>query len=66
MSNSPSPHRMLHLAVGNFPMARLEELEKLSGTSGNEAEIFTLTEANAREALEKIFSADGVAVSGEL
>ena len=55
MSNSPSPHHMLHLLVGEFPVARLEELKKLSGPSGNEAEIFTLTEANAREALEKIF-----------
>ena len=66
MSAVSSPRRMLHLVVGDFPVARLEEVKASALAAGEEAEIFTLTEANAREALEKIFSSDAVAVWGGL
>jgi hypothetical protein len=56
----------MHLAMGDFLVAKLEELKKTSDAAGDVTEIFVLTEANAREAVEKIFSADGVAVWGEL
>jgi len=54
---SPTPHRALHLVLEGFPAERLKEIS----ADGN-AEIFPLTEANAKEALEKIFAADSVAV----
>ncbi len=47
----------LHLVIEGFPKERADELAKEP-----EAEVFPLTEANAREALEKIFAADAVAV----
>jgi hypothetical protein len=59
--NSSAPRRALHLVLEGFPVERIEEIAK--PTSPNQtAEIFQLTEANAKEALEKIFAADGVAV----
>ncbi len=61
-----SSRRILYLAVGGFPVATLEEMAALSGQNQITTEILVLTETNAREALEKIFSADGVAVWGEL
>jgi hypothetical protein len=61
-----APHRVLHLVIADFPAARLAEIvESSPGTTGV-TEIFPLTEANAREALEKIFAADTVAVWGKL
>ena len=56
-----SPRRVLHLVVDGFPAARLDVLTS-SSSSADVTEIFHLTEANAREALEKIFAADTVAV----
>jgi len=66
MSSSSPSHRIIHLAVGGFPTDKLKQIVALSDLSGEQAEIFVLTETHAREALEKIFSADGVAVWGEL
>jgi hypothetical protein len=54
---SPAPRRALHLVLEGFPEERLKELS----ADGN-AEIFRLTEETAKEALEKIFAADSVAV----
>ena len=65
-TGSSQPRHIVHLAIGGFPVEQLEEIAKLSSLSGSETEIFVLTEASAREALEKIFSADSVAVWGEL
>ena len=53
MSDSSHPRRVLHLVVEGFPAEKEKELE---------GEIVHLTEMNAREALEKIFEADAVAV----
>jgi hypothetical protein len=58
--------RMLHLTVEGLSPARREELMKLAAWSGGAAEIMALTEANSREALERIFAADSVAVWGAL
>ena len=60
-----APRRVLHLVIEDFPAARLAEIvESLPETAGV-TEIFPLTEATAREALEKIFAADTVAVWGK-
>jgi len=61
-----SPRRVLHLVVEGFPQERIEELAKPSPESNDVTEIFPLTAANAKEALEKIFAADTVAVWGKL
>lgn len=53
MSEPSHPRRVLHLVVEGFPAEREKELD---------GEVVRLTEANAREALEKIFAADTVAV----
>ena len=53
MSDSPHPRRILNLVIEGFPAEREKELE---------GEVVHLTEANAREALEKIFAADTVVV----
>ena len=66
MSESATPRRILHLVVEGFPIDRLEEVAKASPGSTDVTEIFPLTEANAREALKKIFEADTVAVWGDL
>jgi hypothetical protein len=47
----------LHLVLEGFPRERAEELARQPDT-----EALPLTEANAREALEKIFAAETVAV----
>ena len=65
MSEMTSPHRVLHLVVEGFPPEKMTELTSLS-KPGDVTEIFELTEANAREALEKIFAADTVAVWGKI
>jgi len=65
MSETSSPRRVLHLIVEGFPPARLEELG--NSTDGSDiTEIFQLTEASAREALDKIFAADTVVVWGKV
>ena len=58
----PNPRRVLHLVIKDFPASRLEELAGSSPETIGVTEIFPLTEANAREALGKIFAADTVAV----
>jgi len=47
----------LDLIIEGFPKERADELAKQPGS-----ETLQLTEANAKEALEKIFAADSVAV----
>jgi len=66
MSETSPPRRVLHLIVEGFPPRRMEEIAGASSGTDEVTEIFELTEANAREALEKIFAADTVAVWGEL
>jgi hypothetical protein len=67
MSEPSVPRRILHLVIDDFPADKLAELSAPSpGTAGVTREIFPLTEANAREALEKIFAADTVAVWGNI
>ncbi len=60
MSEPTPARRTLHLIVEGFPPDKLPAAKQPSD------EIFKLTEATAREALEKIFEADSVAVWGEL
>ena len=60
------PHRVLHLVVEGLSEERRRELERIAAAPGAASEIFPLTEKNAREALEKIFAADTVAVWGSL
>jgi len=47
----------LHLIVEGFPQERADDLARQP-----DSEAFPLTEANAKDALEKIFAADSVAV----
>jgi hypothetical protein len=54
---SPQPRRALHLILEGFPAGELDELAKVG-----DAEILPLTEATARQALERIFATDTVAV----
>jgi hypothetical protein len=63
---SQKPRRVLHLVVEGFPADRLEEIAGSSPEATGVTEIFQLNEANAREALGKIFAADTVAVWGEV
>ena len=60
-----SPRRILHLVLEGFTPDKLAELSAPAPGTTNVAEIFPLTETNAREALEKIFAADTVAVWGK-
>jgi hypothetical protein len=62
MSEPSAPRRVLHLVINHFPAARLAEIVESSPHTAGVTEIFQLTEANVREALEKIFAADTVAV----
>ncbi len=55
--DSPRPRRALHLVLEGFPEERLKEIPADANT-----EIFPLTDATAKEALEKIFAADTIAV----
>ena len=57
-----APRRILHLVVEGFPAPRLEEIAGTSPGTTEVTEIFQLTDANAHEALEKIFAADTIAV----
>lgn len=66
MSEATSPRRVLHLIVEGFPPGRLPELTQSSAETTDVIEVFQLAESNAREALEKIFTADTVAVWGAL
>lgn len=58
---SETPRRILYLVVEGLP-----EAQKPTVAPGEGVEIFELTEANAAEALEKIFAADAVSVWGEI
>ncbi len=60
--SSPSARRALHLVVEGFSEEQVRALINETGGSAVGAEIFPLTEATAKEALEKIFAADSVAV----
>jgi hypothetical protein len=60
------PRRALHLVTEGLSTARLAELQQLAQDPEVATEIFQLTEANGREALEKIFAADTVAVWGRI
>jgi hypothetical protein len=66
MSETSSPRRVLHLIVEGFPSERLAELAAAAQNADGVTEIFSLTESNAREALEKIFASDTVAVWGKI
>jgi hypothetical protein len=59
---SPTPRHVLHLIMKGFPSEKLAELSAPSPGTSDIVEILPLNEANAREALEKIFAADAVAV----
>ncbi len=61
-----APRRILHLVIEGFPAARLAEIVETSPATTGVTEIFPLTEANAGEALGKIFAADTVAVWGNV
>jgi hypothetical protein len=66
MSDTAHPRRVLHLVIEGFPADRVAEIVDAAPETIGVTEIFPLTEANAREALEKIFSADTVAVWGSI
>jgi len=61
MSNA-KPHHSLYLIVEGLP----ETQRSVVPAGETNVEVFTLTESNAREALEKIFAADAVSVWGEV
>ena len=54
---SEASRHMLYLVVDGLPEAQRPKV-----VPGEPAEIFVLTEANAAEALEKIFAAEAVSV----
>jgi hypothetical protein len=56
---SEAPRKILYLVIEGLPKSQWPP-------AGDDAEVFTLTEANAREALEKIFAADAVSVWGDV
>ena len=56
---SESKRKILYLLVDGLPEEQRPAIEA-------DAEVLTLTEANAREALEKIFEADAVSVWGRV
>ncbi len=67
MTAPNSPRRALHLVIEGLASDRLEELRRSAFQAGTtRVEIMTLTESNSREALEKIFEADSVAIWGNL
>lgn len=68
MSEATAPRHILHLVVEGFSTEQEAELRAQAAAAASLAsiEIFRLTEANATEALEKIFDADSIAVWGRL
>jgi hypothetical protein len=66
MSESPAPRRILHVVLEGFPAERLKELSEAPSGRSDVTEIFHLTQANAQEALGKIFAADTIAVWGKI
>ena len=63
---TPAPRRILHLVVEDFPAGKLTEIVEALPANAGATEILSLTKTNAREALEKIFAADTIAVWGKL
>jgi hypothetical protein len=61
---SAAPRRVLFLVPEGLSPEGQEKLKQVASCPGKE--IFMLTGSNGREALEKIFAADTVAVWGEL
>ena len=66
MSESSAPRRILHLVVEGFSADKLAEIAKPIWNATEIVEIFPLSETTSREALEKIFAADTVAVWGSI
>jgi hypothetical protein len=60
ISLSENKRRVLHLVVAGQPVEKVKSV-----TGADDADIVPLTEANAREVLERIFAADSVAVWGK-
>jgi len=60
------PRRILHLVIDGYPAAQLAEVLQASPETKVATEIFALSSASAREALDKIFAADTIAVWGKL
>jgi hypothetical protein len=58
---SEEPRRILYLLVDGLPEAQRPAL-----VPGDNVEVFTLTEASAPQAIEKIFAADAIFVWGEV
>ncbi len=56
---SEAKRKVLYLFVEGLPANQKPE-------AGADAEVFTLSESNAAEALQKIFAADAVSVWGEV
>jgi hypothetical protein len=65
MSAPAQSRRHLHLVLEGYPAEKLAQVTPMP-TSGETTEIVPLTPATAREALEKIFAADTIAVWGAL
>jgi len=66
MREPAEKRRVLHLVVEGFPADKLAVLSVPAPGTADAVEIFPLTESNAREALEKIFAADTIAVWGRI
>ena len=63
----PSSRHVLHLILKGCSPEWLQELQQgAQNVSGTITEIFPMTEQNSDQALEKIFSADTIAVWGAL
>ena len=60
------PRRILHLVIDGYPATQLAEVLEASPETTGATEIFALSPASAREALDKIFAADTIAVWGKL
>ena len=60
--SAPAQPSVLHLVVAGLDPARRAELNRMAAE--RKTEILELTEANAQQALEKVFAADHVAVWG--
>jgi hypothetical protein len=57
-------NRILFLVLEGLSPDRRHELQELARENPQGVEILPLTEENGREALEKIFAADGVSIWG--
>ena len=70
MSETPSdpaaPRHVLYLVIEGFSAEKLAELSASVPGTTDVVEVFPLTEANASEALDKVFAADAVSVWGKI